>query len=231
MKKSGEAKLFIILALVLALGGGAMFGLKTLGEKTDIFNTDNRPTPTPLVLKWDAAKFDEAVKKARHVEGPDTAPVSIIEFADFQCPSCRRAYNDTLAPLMKSGKPFRLAFFHFPLVDMHQFAMSAAQATEGAAKQGKFWDLYRILFNDAKKELSEEYIEDCAKKAGVDMTKFKLDRAADTVKTDIQQDLEYGRTLGVNSTPTFIVKDASGKVNTFVGGKDLAAALKKTGML
>lgn len=230
MKKSGEAKLFIILALVVALGGGAMFLLNYLSAMPGIGN--NPPaTPPPLALKWDAAKFEEAVKKARHVEGPADAPLSIIEFADFQCPSCRRAYNDTLAPLMKSGKPVRIAFFHYPLTEMHPFAMSAAQATEAAAKQGKFWDLYRVLFDGSSKELSEQYIEDCAKKAGLDMTKFKLDRVEDKVKADIQQDLEYGRSLNVSSTPTFIVKDASGKIVTYTGGKDIAAALKKMGML
>jgi protein-disulfide isomerase len=108
--------------------------------------------------------------------------------------------------------------------------MSAAQATEGAAKQGKFWDLYRLLFAGTDKELSEEYIEDCAKKTGIDMAKFKLDRVEDKVKTDILNDLEYGRSLNVTSTPTFIVKEASGKVTTFVGGKDFRAAMKKMGM-
>jgi protein-disulfide isomerase len=225
MKKSGEAKLLVILALVLLLGGGSMYGLKYLQDKSDPANPANRPTPTAVT--WDAAKFEEAIKKSRHVKGPADATVSLIEFADFQCPSCRRAYNEVLEPLFKSKKSVRLAFFHYPLTEMHQFARAAAAATEAAGKQGKFWELYSILFEGEKTELSEQYIEDCAKKAGLDMTRFKTDRVESALLQNIDTDLQYALGLKVNSTPTFILKDDNGRISVYVGGKDLKTALAK----
>ena len=226
MKNSGEVKILMILALVVALGIGGTMGLKWVEKRQNDPNApENRPKPPEL--KWDAAKFDEAIKQARHVEGPANATVSIIEFADFQCPSCRRAYNDVLSPLMKSTKSVRIGFMHFPLVDIHQFAMPAALASEAAAKQGKFWPMYQQLFEGVKTELSEQYFEECAKKAGLDLLQFKKDRADPALKALIEQDQKYGETLKVGSTPTFIIRDAAGKVTTLVGGKDLDGALKK----
>ena len=224
MRKSGEAKLLIVMAIVAAVGIGAWKGVE---YASNVEAKRENPPPKPPDLKWDAAKFEEAVKKSRHVEGPANATVSLIEFADFQCPSCRRAYNDTLSPLMKANKPVRIAFFHYPLTEMHQFAQSAAIASEAAAKQGKFWEMYKILFDGVKTELSEQYIEDCAKKAGLDMIQFKLDRTDSSLAGNVQSDRSYGDQLKVSSTPTFIMKDAYGSIRVIVGGKDLETEFKK----
>src|SRR5690348_15338270 len=183
-----EAKLLIILAVIVLLGGGALLWI---GKAN---NGPETPRPTPPPVAWNQERFDTIVKDAPHVKGDANAPVTIVEFADFQCPACRRAYNGILHKTL--AKPnIRFVFHHFPFPDMHPRALPAAIAAEAAANQGKFWPMYENLFTGEKTELTDKYIEECARKSGCNIDQFK----EDFKDRSLLQRVNADKTLGENN--------------------------------
>lgn len=223
MKGSGETKLLLILGLIVLLGGGAMFFLQQAQDKAPV----GAPTPKPFA--WDQPTFDRLIKDAPHVHDSPGAEITVVEFADVQCPSCRRAFDSVLHK-MKKDKPVRFIFRHLPLVEMHERAMPSALAVEAADKQGKFWEMYDALFDGIKTELTDAYIEKCATKIGLDIAKFKKDLNDPTSKARIESDMKAATEFHVSSTPTFIVRNAKGEFSQGVGGKELQEILAKNGI-
>lgn len=135
--------------------------------------------------------------------GPADAKVTIVEFSDFQCPFCARAY-DTVEQVMQAypGK-VRLVFRNFPL-NFHPFAQKAAEASACADDQGKFWPYYETLFKNQQK-LAVADLKDHAKSLGLDATKFaKCLDSGDKTKS-VQVDQEAGTQATVNGTPAFFI--------------------------
>lgn len=216
MNSSGETKLLLILGLIVLFGAGALIGLNAMSSKPE----GPPATPAPVVL--DAAKFESIVQGARHIKEPPVADgaVTVIEFADFECKSCRRVYAENLGKTLKNPKrPVRLVFKHFPL-DSHQYAVPAAAAAEAADKQGKFWEMYAALFEDVDALVSEDFILNAAKKAGLNMEQFEKDWKSDEVKNRVEEDRKLAIDLAVHYTPTFIVRDKNGKVESVVGNDE-----------
>ncbi len=135
--------------------------------------------------------------------GPNNAPVKVIEFADFQCPFCRRAEDTLKAMREKYGDKVQLVYMDFPL-SFHNHAMQAASAARCAGEQNKFWQYHDALFADQSK-LAPAELKATAKKLGLDSRKF--DACLDKSKYDaaIQKDLAEGRKLSVSGTPTFFI--------------------------
>jgi len=135
--------------------------------------------------------------------GPQDAPVTIINFSDFQCPFSKRSV-DLVEKLMKEydGK-IRYVFKHFPL-GFHKLAKPAALASIAAHKQGKFWQYYSKLFEDIKK-IDEENIVKWASDLGLDMEKFNEDRNSEEAGRILQNDIELGTQFGVRGTPTLFI--------------------------
>lgn len=219
MKASGETKLLLVLGLIVVLGVGALVGLKGVNP------TDPVPTPPPPI-EMNAERFDELARGARHSKGDPTATVEVIEFADFQCPSCRRAFSGELGKNLKDpNRKIRFYFRHFPL-EMHEFAEPAALATEAAAKQGKFWAMYDALFVPTElEEWNDQIIVDAAKTAGLDMTQFEQDRKDGALQQLVNQDKEAAVAATISFTPTFLIKTPDGKVKSVVGGDDFGKAM------
>ncbi|MDX1932646.1 MAG: thioredoxin domain-containing protein [Capsulimonadales bacterium] len=225
MKGSGETKLLMILGLIVVLGVGAMFLLNRMSP-TDATPT---PPPTPKPFAWTDETFNQLTKDAPNVLDAPNATVTIVEFADFECASCRRAFSGVLEKLKKE-KLARFHFRHLPLVEIHQRAMPAAMAVEAAGKQGKFWEMYDKLFEGEKTELTDAYIEKSAKGIGLDMAKFKADLIDPASKARIEKDIKAAEEFRIVSTPTFIIKDAKGTYTQVVGSDALKAALLKSGI-
>jgi len=145
-------------------------------------------------------------------KGRKDAPVTMIEFSDYQCPFCKRQAEQTDPGLLKAyvdtGKA-RFAFRDFPLVAIHPLASKAAEAARCAGDQGKYWEMHAKLFAN-QKELQPEKLKESAKSLGLDAAKFDacLDsgRYADAVK----KDLEDGGKLGIRGTPTVIFGQSDG---------------------
>jgi protein-disulfide isomerase len=215
-KSSGEAKLLLILGLIVLTGVGALWGLNR-GAQTIGVVPSPQPTETPRPRT--AADFDQLMKNARHVKGDANAPIQIVEFADFQCPSCRRAFNTYVRDLVKKH-PVRMAFYHLPL-EMHARAVPAALAAEAAAKQNKFWPMYDALFtgDELNPDLSDEALQLAAKNVGLNMEQFQRDMADTALAEILKKDEQTAIDVHVNSTPTFFIRDQKGNVTEVQGGQ------------
>ena len=135
--------------------------------------------------------------------GPKNAPVTVIEFADFQCPFCKRSEDAVKAIHEKYGDRIQLVFMDFPL-SFHPHAMPAANAARCANAQGKFWQYHDALFADQSK-LEPADLKATAKTLGLDTAKFNACFDKNQYGEAIQQDLEEGHRLNLNGTPTFFI--------------------------
>lgn len=135
--------------------------------------------------------------------GAASAPVTIIEFSDFQCPFCRAAENSLKQVRQKYGDQVKLVYMDFPL-GFHPHAMDAARAARCAADQDKFWQFHDALFLDQKK-LGPDDLKQTAAKIGLDGNKFNSCFTSDKHDAGIQKDMAEGSSLGVTGTPTFFI--------------------------
>jgi len=137
------------------------------------------------------------------VKGNPNAKYTIIEFSDFQCPYCKRGMEVMEEVLKAYPNDVKLAFKHLPL-PFHGNARPAAKAASAAGKQGKFWEMYELLFQN-QAELSEEGYAKFAGKLGLNMDKFKADMADPEIEKQIVADEAAAQELGFNGTPAFLV--------------------------
>lgn len=137
------------------------------------------------------------------VRGPASAPVTLVEFSDFQCPFCIAATPQLESVLKAYPSQVKLIFKEFPL-DSHAQAPLAAAAALSAHKQGKFWPMYDGLFAQ-KGNLSRKGVLALAASAGLDMKRFQTDLDSPEIKKEVEQDMTDGERIGVDSTPTLFV--------------------------
>jgi protein-disulfide isomerase len=138
-----------------------------------------------------------------YTKGPATAPVTIVEFSEFQCPFCARV-NPTIKQIQDTYKDkVRIVFKHNPL-PFHKDAPLAAEAALAAGAQGKFWEMHDKLFQDTK-ALQRESIEKYATEIGLDMAKFKADLDGGKFKKDVEADMALAAKVGARGTPNFFV--------------------------
>ena len=135
--------------------------------------------------------------------GPDNAPVTVVEFSDFQCPFCGRAH-DTVEQVMQAyaGK-VRLVFRQFPL-EMHKNAGKAAEAALCANEQGKFWEYHDVLFKN-QQTLEVAQLKDHANGVGLDQAKFTACLDSGKFAKAVQDDMTAGQQVGVSGTPAFFI--------------------------
>jgi protein-disulfide isomerase len=137
--------------------------------------------------------------------GPEDAPITLVEFSDYQCPYCKRWNDEVYQPLLAAYPgQIRVVYRHFPLTSIHPDAMSAAIASMCAEDQGSFWQFHDKLFSDEYGLGRDAYIN-YATDLGLDATAFKT--CLDSGKFDdfIQQDMDFSINLGIRSTPTFFI--------------------------
>lgn len=135
--------------------------------------------------------------------GPGGAPVTIVEFSDYQCPFCKRAEPTVEQLLKRYPEQVRVVYRHFPL-DGHAEARPAAEAAACAEDQGKFWEYHKLVFQNSPK-LAKEDLRELAGKAALDVAAFDACVAEGRHKAKVQADLEAGREAGVSGTPAFFV--------------------------
>ena len=135
--------------------------------------------------------------------GPDTAPVTVIEFSDYECPFCARV-QDTVKTLRKAyGNDVRWVYKNLPL-NFHTNARPAAYAALAAHKQGKFWPYHNALWAN-QASLNEATYERIAKELKLDMKRFNADRASAAIQAQVDKDLTHAEALGARGTPHFII--------------------------
>lgn len=145
--------------------------------------------------------------------GSSTASVTVEEFADFQCPTCANIHTIMKNVQSAYGSRIKFVYRHFPLTQIHKNAYDASVAAEAAGRQGKFWDMQNLLFTNQQAWSSASnartMFEEYAQKLGLEMEQFKTDMAGSETKERVNKDMERGRALGVNSTPTVYINGMS----------------------
>ena len=138
------------------------------------------------------------------VNGPANAPITLVEFSDFQCPYCYKAVAQLNAILKAYPTQVKLIFKQFPLVDSHPQAAISAAAALAAKQQGKFWELHDLMFANHG-NLSRQGIMQWAAGIGLDMKRFIADLDSPAVKQALQKDMQDGEKAGVDATPTVFI--------------------------
>ena len=152
----------------------------------------------------DGAALVVPVGEDDHSQGSANAPVTLVEYGDFECPHCGRAYPIVQAVQRRLGKRLRFVFRHFPLAEIHVHAQHAAEAAEAAAAQGTFWGMHDRLF-ERQFALEDEQLIEYALELGLDAPRVARELAAHTYKPPVRDDFMSGVRSGVNGTPTFFV--------------------------
>lgn len=179
----------IILSLIVILFGGLFFFAKNDANAPSDSSSNAQPT--------------------NHVKGNTSSKVTLIEYADFQCPACAQYYPivDEVVETYKDQIQFQ--YVHFPLYQIHQNAMASHKAAEAAAAQGKFWEMYDALYQNQQlwstSTTPTVLFEQYATNLGLDIEQFKQDTVSSETNDIIWADINKANDAKVNSTPTFFL--------------------------
>lgn len=149
----------------------------------------------------------KAVGEGDHAAGPASAPVTLVEYGDFECPHCGRAFPVVEAIRKEMGDSLRFVFRHFPLTDAHPHALHAAEAAESAAAQAgdaAFWKMHHANYTHQSR-LDDASLAKYAASAGANAETTAADLEADAYVERVQADFSSGVRSGVNGTPTFYI--------------------------
>lgn len=141
-----------------------------------------------------------------HIQGLFEAPLTLIEYGDYQCPYCGLAYRLVKKIQEHFGERLRLVFRNFPLKGVHPMAEASAEAAEFAALHGRFWEMHDALY-EHQQQLSLPFLTELAVKLKLPLTEFEQALASKTFEEKIQQEVLGGARSGVNGTPSFFVND------------------------
>lgn len=186
------SKQFVAVLLAIVVGLGAVF----------VFTKDKSTTTN--------GGSSSGATLSNHVVGNNKKGVTLVEYGDFQCPACGAYYPVIKQVMEKYNDDISFQFRNFPLSQIHPNARAAHRAAEAADKQGKFWEMYDLLYTNQKswESLSDpvETFNGYATQLGLNAEKYKQDYQSSEVNAIINADLAEGQKLQVNSTPTFILQ-------------------------
>src|SRR2546426_4334992 len=152
----------------------------------------------------ESATLSPVVSERDHAQGRPDAPMTLVEYGDYQCPYCGEAYP-VVKQLQKAlGKKLLFVFRNFPLTQAHPYALIAAEAAEAADLQGKFWEMHDLIYEN-QADLEPDILPVWAKEVGLDLGKFGSALKQGAVTKRIQEDRLSGIRSGVNGTPSFFI--------------------------
>lgn len=154
-------------------------------------------------MRFDPKKVKTIVLGDSPRKGAEDPPVTIVEFADFECPACGQVYPVLEELYAKRGKQMQVVFKHNPL-PQHPNAKLASQAAWAAQQQKQFWKMFKMLF-EHQERLTEPDLVSYAEQIGLDVARFKKDMHSEEAKKAVEQDLAQGESLGVSFTPTIYI--------------------------
>jgi protein-disulfide isomerase len=147
-------------------------------------------------------KLAVPVNHLDHVMGSAQAPVSIVEYGDFECPACKLAYPAVKLLLKTFGSAVRVAYRHFPLVEVHPHAELAAEAAEAAGAQGKFWPMHDLLFEN-QQHLKANHLRAYAQRLELDLSRYDYEMGDHVYLQRVREHVASGVASGVRATPGF----------------------------
>lgn len=152
-------------------------------------------------------KLTMPVSESRdHIQGPANAPVTLLEYGDYECPYCAQAYIIIKEAQELLGSKLRFVFRNFPVIKIRPHAYETALAAEAAAAQGKFWEMYEYLFKHGQR-LTGHNLRQSAAKLGLGLAGFDRDFVDHRYSSHIDEDIESAKSSGVKSTPTFFINE------------------------
>ena len=172
-------------------------------------------------------KLNLPVNDRDHVQGPRTAPVNLVEYGDYECPYTGQAYPIVKEIQKRLGDKLLFVFRNFPLREIHPHAEHAAEAAEGAAAQGKFWDMHDYLF-EHQLALDDNHLLKYAEMLSIDTDKFRSEMSGHIYRSMIDKSLGEGIASGVEGTPTFFINGV--RHNDAWDLETLLAAIRKKGL-
>ncbi|HVN14279.1 MAG TPA: DsbA family protein [Anaerolineales bacterium] len=204
---------FYLVLVVLAFAVGVLVGYMAWGRNSSAAqqpsaaqNSDSQPSVVEAPISTGTPQY---VRYKIPTDGfpslgPANAPITIVEFSDFECPFCRNFQQETYQSLMNAypGK-IRFVYRNFPLTSIHPDAFAAAVASRCANEQNAFWPYHDKLFSSD--QLGQDQYVLYATQLGLDVNAFKDCLASDRNNKFIQDDSDFATQLGVNSTPTFFI--------------------------
>ena len=161
-----------------------------------------------------------------HIQGPGDAPVTLVEYGDYQCPFCGAAYPILKDVQARMADRLRFVFRNFPISTSHPNAELAAEAAEAAAVQGRFWEMHDLLYENQDR-LGGEDLHVYAERLGLDLETFDSELAGHAYTARVREDFMSGVRSGVNGTPTFYLNgsryDGSYEAETLLAALEQAA--------
>ena len=139
-----------------------------------------------------------------HIRGPVNAPVTLVEYGDYECPYCGAAHVVVNELLARSGDDLRFVFRNFPLTNIHPHAELAAEAAEAAGAQGKFWEMHDILYENQQR-LEVPHLMAYAEELELDTDRFATELAQHVYAQRVIEDFVSGARSGVHGTPAFYI--------------------------
>ena len=139
-----------------------------------------------------------------HIRGPETESLTLVEYGDFDCPHCGQAEPVVRQLLLRFGGDLRFVFRHLPLTDVHEHAQLAAEASEAASAQGRFWEMHDLMF-EHQDALAVEDLRSYAQDLGLDLERFSDDLQARHHARRVARDTTSADASGVTGTPTFFI--------------------------
>lgn len=160
--------------------------------------SDSRDPPATLAVPIDLGRD--------HFLGPRDGAVTLLEYGDYECPDCGRAYPLLKALQERFANRLTFVFRHFPLLTVHRHASIAAQAAEAAAAQGKFWPMHDMLYSD-QNHLDLVDLTHHALRLGLELYRFDAALGDGTFERRVEEDFTSGQNSGVTGTPTLFIND------------------------
>jgi len=183
-----------------------MSGTTTVTRKRAPGKTLLEPTGKEATGRYQAPKLEIPVTPERdHIEGPVKAALTLVEYGDYQCPYCGAAYPEVKKVQKELGSELRFVFRNFPLTNIHEHAMNAAETAEAASAQGKFWPMHDFLYEHQATLGDSNVALAYARKLSLDTQKFEREITQHVYQKRIKDDFMGGVRSGVNGTPTFYV--------------------------
>jgi protein-disulfide isomerase len=218
--------LVAVIAAVVVMSRRAADDTATTADAQNNSNSNSNSNAMPPPPRQAAAGAPDPYER-----GGKSAPVTLEEFSDFQCPACGNLEPGLRKVVKDYGERVRLVFRNYPL-PMHRYAFFAARAAEAAGQQGKFWEMHDALY-DNQKEWSDSMeprvqFDSYATRLGLDVQRFKADMERQDLAERIKSDIQRGNSLGVRGTPTVFLNGRELMPGKLVTEEDLRREIDAT---
>jgi len=157
--------------------------------------------------EWEAVLTSPVTEGRDHVQGPADAPLTLVEYGDYECPYCGAAYPIIKEVQARMGDQLRFVFRNFPISTSHPHAEHAAEAAEAASAQSRFWPMHDLLYENQQR-LGDQDLHAYAERLGLDLERFDHDLAEHVHAGRVHDDFLTGVRSGVNGTPSFYINGA-----------------------